>query len=412
MCKKWLVFGLVLGWGSVPDVHAGMLVTTFGNPTGASTARSEFGISNLDPGAAVERTSTDRNTTPLQLFLIAMDAQGFNRANGWRFNLGSLANNDLTLQTYVARANGPVGGADFALNYTAQGADPANVRWIQVIETNTRTFSLVGATRDPFSPGLNVAVDDGLNPRVGGRPTSPFYDPAGAANATSFSDTPRLLFDPDRNPVVGHFYTFLVTQDPRNPRSLTLLDDVEWGFRLNYVPNLFSYSFAPTPDRVLQGNDGSVTITVSNNTNFPLRVTDILGPQPIIGKLDGGDLGDSILNPRRTGGTLQVGTVLTGRGNPGSSGTIIDTFSTFDNRNPDPNVDTGYWNIGNLVGVRATVPINPPIAGMPNLSYPFLTKVDAPVEVFDPVAAPEPSSLFLMTSGLVGLAWWRRKVAA
>jgi hypothetical protein len=371
-------------------------------------------VSTLDPPAAVELGANAANTTPLQLFLIAMNAQGFNKANGWSFTPSALATNNLTLQTYSAQANGPVGGSDFRLSY--QG-NPANIRWIQIVETNTRTFAMPGSTPDPFGPGLNVAVDDGLNPRRNGMPTNPFYDPFGAANRTSFSDTPRLLFDPAMNPVVDHFYTFAVTQDPVNPKRLTLLDEVQWGFRLTYVPQLYTFSFSPTPDRVLQGDPGSVTITVSNNSNIPLQVTSILGPQPVIGKNNGGDLGDSILNPMRTGGTLQVGTVLAAKGTPGSSGTIIDSFNTFDNRIPDPNVDTGYWNIGNGVGVSATVPIIPAIPNMPSISYPYLTKVDAPVEVYDPTPppppqVPEPASFVLLATGFAALGWWKRRFTA
>jgi hypothetical protein len=413
MVKKWLILGLTLCAGPLSAANAATLQTPDGNPTGTASARSDFGISALSPGAAAEMGSNAANTTPLQLFLIAMDAQGFNKANGYSFTTGSLANNDLTLRTYSAVANGPVGGADFRLSYTATGNDPTNIRWIQVVETSTRTFVSPGTTADPFHRGLSTYVDDGLNPRNNkGMPISPFYDTSGSANRTSFADAPRLLFDPDRNPVIDHFYTFVVAQNRFNPKKTTLYDVVEWGFKLTYVPRLFSFTSTPTPDRVLQGNKGSGTITVSNNTDFPLTVTKLLGPQPVIGKLNGGDQGDSILNPKRDGGTLEVGTVLAARGNAGSSGTIIESFDTFDNRKPDPNVDSGYWNIGNLVGVRATVPVVPAVPNLPSLSYPYSTKVDAPVEVYDPAPAPEPASVVLLATGLAGLCWWRRRLAA
>lgn len=251
MYKRWLILVLFLSLYPMAAACGGMLQPN-GNPTGKNPVSDNFGTSTLDPVPAVEDISANRvkNPSPLLVFLTAMKAQGFTQANGWIFKFGPLGN-DITLRDYYPTVDRALGGAVIKLTYAATGTDPVNIHWIQIAETNTLTFPMLGSTPDPLRPpgsGFIVAVDDGAAPKNSrGMPTVPFYDaglPPNLASPTLFSDAPKLLFDPRRNPLVDRFYTFVVTQDPAKPKSLTIYDDVEWGFKLTPKPGI---PVPPTP---------------------------------------------------------------------------------------------------------------------------------------------------------------------
>ena len=195
-----------------------------------------YTVLNVDP--ANYRT---RGNCPW--LLPALNAQGFNAANGWAINFFALTGG-LELDTYLpwvdtapaitqgafnfgADPNPGYGGDELGLAYKPQGRDPAGngVHWIQVIRTNDpSSFGSANGVSPPGDPGFTYYIDDGWTGQTN-PPTNPFYDGGYTADSTDFLDIPfRALLTGDN----WQAQVFIATEP--NNKTLDIYDGVWWGF--------------------------------------------------------------------------------------------------------------------------------------------------------------------------------------
>ena len=233
-------FCLSLALTIVPvAAHAGLTAPN-GNPSGASKAgpatNGGYTLLNVDP-------ANYRTAGNCPWLLPALNAQGFNAANGWTINFFALTGN-IELDTYLAwvdtapaftqgKYSDPAtpypgeGGAELGLGYKPQGGDPtgAGVHWIQVIRTNAPSaFGGGNGVNPPGDPGYTYYLDDGWTGQTI-PPSNPFYDGGYDADSTDFSDTPyRDLLSGDN----WQAQVFIATE-PVN-KTLDIYDGVWWGF--------------------------------------------------------------------------------------------------------------------------------------------------------------------------------------
>jgi hypothetical protein len=95
--------GFALAWAIVAisiDVQAANLLTPNGNPTGPALAVGTAGTSALNVNPASYRVAGD-----CPWVVPALNAEGFNAANGWTINTVALTGNDITLGTYLDYAD-------------------------------------------------------------------------------------------------------------------------------------------------------------------------------------------------------------------------------------------------------------------------------------------------------------------
>ena len=264
---SFAVICLLGSLAAAPLTAAGSMIAPNGNPTGGPTATGPNGSSTLDPSPAGYIASSASSW-----LIPALNAQGFNAANGWAIFTGLPLAGQITLQTYqpwvenmpavscgsftdAVTPNAGAGGADICLTYSPSGNDPSGteVRWLQVIRTNDP--SAFGTTNG-FNEGGGYYqyIDNGWTGQSN-PPSDPFYgandtnDATGYwGNATAFVDQPARAFqfglDWDAQVFIatGNFAA----------KQIRIFDGVTWGFTL-----------APEPDTASLIAFGAVMIAIA-----------------------------------------------------------------------------------------------------------------------------------------------------
>jgi len=240
---------------AAPFTAAGSMIAPNGNPTGGPTATSPNGSSTLDPSPAVYMASSASTW-----LLPALNAQGFNAANGWAIFTGLPLGGQITLQTYqpwvenfpavncgsfsdAVTPNAGYGGADICLTYQPVGQDPSGteVRWLQVIRTNDP--SAFGTTNGVNAGGgYYLYIDNGWTGQTV-PPSDPFYgandtnDATGYwGNATAFVDQPARAL---QQGIDWDAQVFIATGNFA-AKQIRVFDGVAWGFVLTPEPNTFA----------------------------------------------------------------------------------------------------------------------------------------------------------------------------
>jgi hypothetical protein len=120
---------------------------------------------------------------------------------------------------------------------------------------------------------------------------------------------------------------------------------------------IYDLSANPTAVTVMQGQNGTdtLTVTLSMQSNekasvqFPTFST-------VVWQYLSGDKMDAVTGANITGGSCFVfnkGAVIASNVlNPGGNCSIVETFSTGDPRNPDPDKDTGTWAVQSALAVK------------------------------------------------------------
>jgi hypothetical protein len=167
------------------------------------------------------------------------------------------------------------------------------------------------------------------------------------------------------------------------------------------------YDLAANPPAVtvLQGQNGTDTITVSLSmqsneqaaVQFPTNTT-------IMWQYLSGDRGDAVTGASITGGSCytfnNAGAVIASTVlNPGGRCSIVETFQTGDARRPDPDTDTGNWAVQSALAVKGL-----------NTGVTLAKKVSFQAIVADPGATPEPGTMALFGTGLIGMGLIGRRL--
>jgi hypothetical protein len=135
---------------------------------------------------------------------------------GWTFNVGAALNGTLTIDHYISSFAGThYSGAQFQATYAPGAGDPANLRWVQMVDTSSPQ---TGATSPYIDPYPN---DD----------TLPFYytEPENKQWGLVFSDYPKRSHPPTSS-VTWRGNLYLVDWDGKTPGAVTVHDGVKWGF--------------------------------------------------------------------------------------------------------------------------------------------------------------------------------------
>ena len=176
-------------------------------------------------------------------------------AERWSFAKGDPLDGDLYIDIYsayddhhtfdakgnvVLDSDGPYcrHGAHLSASYVLGPSDPANLDWVQVFVASYDKHGVPARTpiADPF---YNDGTDDA--PYYFNEADSPydFYDGSNWPLWPDliFGDTPgashleQLPFSVDVD-----FYLFLASEDPANPRQVTIHDGIAWGYKGVCVP--------------------------------------------------------------------------------------------------------------------------------------------------------------------------------
>ncbi|MFA6044256.1 MAG: hypothetical protein WC718_04680 [Phycisphaerales bacterium] len=137
-------------------------------------------------------------------------------------------------------ANRPdtVGNA-FAVGYIPGAGDPAiaNVRWLQVIRTNTPLqWGIDRGTSISGDDGFTWYIDNGWSGQPV-PPTDPFYGADDNNNATGYAANGRGLIDsPSRDAQAGIVWEAWAFASTRANGSITIYDGVHWGWETTAVP--------------------------------------------------------------------------------------------------------------------------------------------------------------------------------
>ncbi|HXA67203.1 MAG TPA: PEP-CTERM sorting domain-containing protein [Bryobacteraceae bacterium] len=167
------------------------------------------------------------------------------------------------------------------------------------------------------------------------------------------------------------------------------------------------YDLAANPPAVTvmqgQGGTDTISVTLSMQSNekasvqFPTNTT-------IVWQYLSGDKMDAVTGANVTGGSCYVfnnaGAVIASNVlNPGGSCSIVETFTTGDPRNPDPDQDSGTWAVQSALAVKGLT------SGMT-----VAQKVSFQAIVTDPTKAPEPGTMALFGLGLIGIGTLGRQL--
>jgi hypothetical protein len=210
--------------------------TTLGDFSGAATGdatktahdASCIWTSTLNPEPAIQMGDC-------QWLHNALDAHGYNEANGWTITYGVNLNGTIEIEDYYAWVQpGRVGGAVLKLEYTSGADDPAiaDANWIQVIRTN-----------DPRAYGQNNGYNAGAGyyeyiDNDGNPAGNPFYDwLPGVAGPGWVADQPsRECEQPCPTYISWDAQMFLATGDLKSKTLNIYEDGVWWGFEFECVP--------------------------------------------------------------------------------------------------------------------------------------------------------------------------------
>jgi hypothetical protein len=168
---------------------------------------------------------------------------------------------------------------------------------------------------------------------------------------------------------------------------------------------IYDLTANPPAVTVMQGQSGADTlnVTLSMQSNerasvqFPTNTT-------IMWQYLSGDKMDAVTGASVTGGSCYVfnnaGAVIASNVlNPGGTCSIVETFTTGDSRNSDPDQDNGTWAVQSALAVKGLT------SGMT-----VAQKVSFQAIVTDPTKAPEPGTMALFGFGLIGIGTIGRRL--
>jgi hypothetical protein len=175
----------------------------------------------------------------------------------WKFSYAPQFNGTITMTNYAAVAGRGVGGANISVTYQPGANDPAaaDVRWIQVIDTNTPTGFIskqgVDSTGTNGIPaGTKAYLDNEQFKNVPpGKSDDPWYGhlsvPKGGditqsalANSKGFRDSARLALKDGLSWQAAFFIVKdnVQIKDQVTTHDVTIYGGVEWGFKDSAVP--------------------------------------------------------------------------------------------------------------------------------------------------------------------------------
>lgn len=178
-----------------------------------------------------------------------------------------------------------------------------------------------------------------------------------------------------------------------------------------YVHNMVDTGRIPTLAAEHPSIQETLFFTLSNLQAYKVDVDSITDPTSTF--VDGPDQLDTISNLSRTGGSCGNGTVLNPAGKAGSTCSLEISFLMSDTRDfHDPDSDYGEWSITSFVfahkdGDTNTVAGDPAFKSGGEIFQGLVASLDKGVT--NPL--PEPASMFLLGSGMLGLGIFTRKRA-